>query len=99
MSESESGQERQRWLRDFARFLHLKPQYVFSGNVRDYQVAEARAGQLTAKSFIEVISAERRGALTLEAKSKPKGVARRREVKSEQALPQRPSVTSRILSK
>jgi energy-coupling factor transporter ATP-binding protein EcfA2 len=31
---------------------------VFSGNVRDFQVAEASAGQVTAKSLIDVISAE-----------------------------------------
>jgi energy-coupling factor transporter ATP-binding protein EcfA2 len=41
---SEQNVERPRWLRDLARFLPLKSQFVLSGNVRDLQIAPSGAG-------------------------------------------------------
>jgi hypothetical protein len=37
-----------RWLRDLIRFLPLRSQFVLSGNVRDLQIHEPAAGQITA---------------------------------------------------
>lgn len=36
--------EKPRWQRDLIRFLPLKPQFVISGNVRDYQLAPSGTG-------------------------------------------------------
>ena len=36
--------EKPRWLRDLARFLPLKSQFVLSGNVRDLQIIETSPG-------------------------------------------------------
>ena len=58
MIEQPPEYQRPRWLRDLIRFLHLKPQFVLSGNVRDYQVAEAAPGQLAPRPLIEVVAAE-----------------------------------------
>jgi hypothetical protein len=58
MSNEVTSYERPRWLRDFARFLHLKPQFVLSGNVRDYQIAEAAGGQAVAMPLVDVIASE-----------------------------------------
>lgn len=40
--------EKPRWLRDVARFLPLKSQFVLSGNVRDLQAKEVTQGQIAA---------------------------------------------------
>jgi hypothetical protein len=36
----------------------LKPQFVLSGNVRDYQIAEAAGGQTTARPLVDVLATE-----------------------------------------
>ena len=53
--------ERPRWARDLTRFLHLKPQFVLSGNIRDHQISEAAPGQATTRPLIEVLASELRG--------------------------------------
>ena len=58
MSRQLTTDDRPRWLRDLARFLHLKPQFVLSGNVRDYQIAQAAGGHAVAMPLIDVIAAE-----------------------------------------
>ena len=52
--------ERPRWVRDLTRFLHLKPQFVLSGNIRDHQIAEAAPGQATTRPLVEVLASELR---------------------------------------
>ena len=52
--------ERPRWVRDLTRFLHLKPQFVLSGNIRDHQISEAAPGQVTTRPLIEVLASELR---------------------------------------
>lgn len=52
--------ERPRWARDLTRFLHLKPQFVLSGNIRDHQIFEAAPGQVTTRPLIEVLASELR---------------------------------------
>jgi len=46
-----------RWQRDFERFLPLKSQFVFSGNVRDLQVVEVQPGIVTAQALHQCVSA------------------------------------------
>ena len=58
MSDHVTSYERPRWLRDLSRFLHLKPQFVLSGNVRDYQLAQAAGGQPVAMPLVNVTAAE-----------------------------------------
>jgi energy-coupling factor transporter ATP-binding protein EcfA2 len=58
MNEFTTDFQRPRWVRDLIRFLHLKPQFVLSGNVRDYQVAEATPGQIIARPLVDVLAAE-----------------------------------------
>ena len=57
MNDQVPDYERPRWLRDLTRFLHLKPQFVLSGNVRDFQIAGA-AGGVTARPLIDVLAME-----------------------------------------
>jgi MoxR-like ATPase len=58
MEESvDSKYEAPRWQRDFQRFLPLKSQFVFSGNVRDLQTAEVSAGIVTAQPLNQSIAA------------------------------------------
>jgi Cdc48 subfamily AAA family protein len=45
-----------RWLRDLTRFLHLRSQFVLSGNVRDLQVHEPSPGALTAVPLARVLT-------------------------------------------
>lgn len=45
-----------RWLRDFERFLPLKSQFVFSGNVRDLQVVEVQPGVVTAQPLNQCVA-------------------------------------------
>ena len=45
-----------RWLRDLTRFLHLRSQFVLSGNVRDLQVHEPSPGALTAEPLARVLT-------------------------------------------
>ena len=52
--------ERPRWVRDLTRFLHLKPQFVLSGNIRDHQISETAPGQMTTRPLIEVLASELR---------------------------------------
>lgn len=52
--------ERPRWVRDLTRFLHLKPQFVLSGNIRDHQISETAPGQVTTRPLIEVLASELR---------------------------------------
>jgi energy-coupling factor transporter ATP-binding protein EcfA2 len=42
------------------RFLHLKPQFVLSGNVRDLQPTETAPGQVTARPLSDVLAADLR---------------------------------------
>jgi hypothetical protein len=58
MSNQITDYERPRWLRDIARFLHLKPQFVLSGNVRDYQLSQTASGRVTAMPLVDVLAAE-----------------------------------------
>ena len=50
--------EKPRWLRDFARFLPLKSQFVLSGNVRDLQVSETSSGTFAAVSLTQALHQE-----------------------------------------
>jgi len=52
--------ERPRWVLDLIRFLHLKPQFVLSGNIRDHQLSETAPGQVTTRPLIEVLASELR---------------------------------------
>lgn len=47
--------EKPRWLRDLARFLPLKSQFVLSGNIRDLQAYEVAPGALTPQPFNQVV--------------------------------------------
>ncbi|MGG5819355.1 AAA family ATPase [Falsiroseomonas sp. HW251] len=58
MSDLNSSYEAPRWVRDLVRFLHLKPQFVLSGNVRDYQLTRAAGGQVTAMPLVSVLAKE-----------------------------------------
>lgn len=40
-----------RWMRDLIRFLHLKSQFVLSGNIRDLQACEVAPGVITPQTF------------------------------------------------
>jgi energy-coupling factor transporter ATP-binding protein EcfA2 len=53
MSEPISGGvfQKPRWLRDLLRFLPLKSQFVFSGNIRDLQLTEPAPGTVTVQGF------------------------------------------------
>lgn len=48
--------EKPRWLRDVTRFLSLRSQFVLSGNVRDLQIHEVAAGQITAVPLVTVLA-------------------------------------------
>lgn len=50
--------EKPRWLRDLARFLPLKSQFVLSGNVRDLQICETSPGTYAAVSLTHVLHQE-----------------------------------------
>ena len=54
----EGSAEKARWLRDLARFLPLRSQFVLSGNTRDLQILEVAPGQATAAHALR--SAEER---------------------------------------
>ncbi|WP_045837021.1 AAA family ATPase [Hyphomicrobium sp. 99] len=54
--------EKPRWLRDFARYVPLKSQFVFSGNVRDLQVSETSTGTYSAVSLSDCVHRELRAA-------------------------------------
>jgi hypothetical protein len=55
--ESQGSSLNQRWLRDLARFLPLKSQFVLSGNVRDLHTQEF-GGVVTAASLTSVLAGE-----------------------------------------
>jgi energy-coupling factor transporter ATP-binding protein EcfA2 len=50
--------EKPRWLRDLARFLPLKSQFVLSGNVRDLQISESAPGTYAAVSLTHALHQE-----------------------------------------
>jgi energy-coupling factor transporter ATP-binding protein EcfA2 len=50
--------EKPRWLRDFARFLPLKSQFVLSGNVRDLQISETLPGTFAPVSLTQALHQE-----------------------------------------
>lgn len=50
--------ERPRWIRDLARFLPLKSQFVLSGNVRDFQIIEVKPDVRIPVPLINAINAE-----------------------------------------
>jgi hypothetical protein len=52
--------ERPRWLRDLLRFLPLKPQFVLSGNIRDFQVSELVPGSITTLPLLQTLAVELR---------------------------------------
>jgi len=54
--------EKPRWLRDFARYVPLKSQFVLSGNVRDLQVCETSPNTHAAVSLSECVHRELRSA-------------------------------------
>ena len=54
--------ERARWLRDFARFLPLKSQFVLSGNVRDLQIVETAPGEFAAVPLVQAVQRELKAA-------------------------------------
>jgi MoxR-like ATPase len=47
-----------RWLRDLLRFLPLKSQFVLSGNVRDFQLAELTPGNVAHMSLNQALASE-----------------------------------------
>src|ERR1700729_1451669 len=47
--------EKARWLRDLIRFLPLRSQFVLSGNVRDLQIHEPVAGEVTAAPLATIL--------------------------------------------
>ena len=51
-----------RWLRDLLRFLPLKSQFVLSGNVRDFQLAEVAPDVVAAQPLTAVLATELRRA-------------------------------------
>lgn len=53
-----SSFQKPRWLRDLARFLPLKSQFVLSGNVRDLQASEVAPGQIGAVPLSAVLANE-----------------------------------------
>ena len=54
--------EKPRWLRDLARFLPLKSQFVLSGNVRDLQIVETAPGNFAAVPLAQAVHQELRSA-------------------------------------
>lgn len=58
----EGSAEKARWLRDLARFLPLRSQFVLSGNARDLQIIEVAPGQATAAPLSRVLPAALREA-------------------------------------
>ncbi len=56
------GFEKPRWLRDFARYVPLKSQFVLSGNVRDLQVSETNPGTYSAVSLSDCVHRELKAA-------------------------------------
>ncbi|MEQ1611435.1 MAG: AAA family ATPase [Hyphomicrobiaceae bacterium] len=54
--------EKPRWLRDLARFLPLKSQFVLSGNVRDLQISETSPGTLAAVPLTHALHQELKAA-------------------------------------
>ncbi|MGH9808619.1 MAG: AAA family ATPase, partial [Terriglobia bacterium] len=50
--------EKPRWLRDLARFLPLKSQFVLSGNVRDLQISETSPGTFAAVPLTQALHQE-----------------------------------------
>src|SRR5262245_33479410 len=54
--------EKPRWLRDFARFLPLKSQFVLSGNVRDLQIVETAPGILAPVPLAQAVHQELKSA-------------------------------------
>jgi energy-coupling factor transporter ATP-binding protein EcfA2 len=50
--------ERPRWIRDLARFLPLKSQFVLYGNVRDLQIIAVAPGSLYPATLIDTLNAE-----------------------------------------
>jgi len=54
--------ERARWLRDLARFLPLKSQFVLSGNVRDLQIVETAPGAFAAVPLAQAVHRELKAA-------------------------------------
>jgi len=49
-----------RWLRDVLRFIPLRPQFIFSENVRDLQVCELAVGAIAALPLWHVLGIELR---------------------------------------
>lgn len=54
--------EKPRWLRDFARYVPLKSQFVLTGNVRDLQVCETSPGIYAAASLSDCVHREMKAA-------------------------------------
>ena len=54
--------EKPRWLRDFARFLPLKSQFVLSGNVRDLQIVETAPGTFAPVPLAQAVHQELKSA-------------------------------------
>jgi AAA domain (Cdc48 subfamily) len=54
------GYERPRWLRDVLRFIPLKPQFVLSGNVRDFQLCEVAGGSIATMPLLQALGIELR---------------------------------------
>lgn len=54
--------EKPRWLRDFARYVPLKSQFVLSGNVRDLQVCETTPAIYGAVSLCDCVHRELKAA-------------------------------------
>ena len=58
--EVEQPFERPRWLRDVLRYLPLKPQFVLSGNVRDYHLLELTPDVIVAQPLPVALAASLR---------------------------------------
>lgn len=54
--------DKPRWLRDLARFLPLKSQFVLSGNVRDLQISETSPGTFAAVPLTHALHQELKAA-------------------------------------
>lgn len=50
--------QKSRWLRDLARFLPLKSQFVLTGNIRDLQTLDVVPGQITAVPLMTALATE-----------------------------------------
>jgi hypothetical protein len=69
--------EKARWLRDLARFLPLKSQFVLSGNVRDLQIVGTAPGAFAALPLVQAVHRELKEA-DRQGESRPRRILKRR---------------------